>query len=904
MWDPNRSMKNAMKHLRRGYKRLIGLFTGGRRERELVEELESHIQMQTEDNLRSGLSPEEGRRAAALKFGSIESAKEGVRFQGGLPRIESLLKDVSYAARGLRRKPGFAASAILTLALGIGANTAIFDVAYAVLLKPLPYPDPESMYSVAAEIRERKLGDLPIPIQDYLEWRNSDTVFESMAAITPWQCNLTGDGEPERLGGARVSANFFSVLGVPVAQGRAFLPSEEQPGSDRVVVISDTLWRRRYAADPGVIGRKIDVNGAPHVVVGIASPSLLVPTGTQVGPKLAFSPRIDIWRPIAPTQAELQGENWNHAVFVRLKGGANPEIGRQQLQALLNARIQRQAPGMKLEVATQLAPLREVYAGKVRLPLLLVLGAASLLLLTACVNIANLFLVRAASRSAELATRIALGAGRARILGQALSESVLLAVLGGAVGAVIAKYGTNFLAAFGPDDVRHLADTRVNLPAILFAMAASVTTGIVCGLFQTGHAYRKTPSNPLQEGARSALGGGRAAGIRQVLVAMEMALGTVLLISGGLLLHSFINVTSIDRGYQVERVLTVDLALSGPRYAGERRVAFYRELVRDIGSLPGVLAAGAISQLPAIGGSSGAQQAVLYEADTNFQSVVLKRPVALIRSVTAGYFAASGTALRGGRLLTDQESVPVALISESMAARLWPGEPPASVVGRALRHGDVTGTPILVAGIVQDVRSGAGDREPMLVIYRPDDQWKSGVMSLVMRTAHEPGAIAAAVRSQIRKLDPNLPITSMRTMREIVSESVAQRRFQMILISLFALVALLLGGVGIYGVVSYSVACRTREVGLRIALGAMRSDVIHGVISQGMKPVLAGLLVGLAAAVAIATALRSLLYGITPADPLSLGGVAALLLLTSGIACYVPARRAARLDPIVALRHE
>jgi putative ABC transport system permease protein len=894
-----------MRPLRRGCKRLIGLFTGGRREREITDELDSHIQMQTEDYIRLGLPPEEARRAAALKFGSLESAKEGIRSQRGLPRLESLMKDANYAARGLRRNPGFAASVILTLALGIGANTAIFDVAYAVLLKPLPYPDPEHLYSVGAVIPERKIGNLPLPIQIYLEWRKSDTVFASMSAIRPWQGNLTGDGEPEHVGGARVSANFFSVLGVPVAQGRTFSPGEEQPGSDRVVVISDALWRRRYAADPDVIGRKIDVNGEAHVVVGIAPPSLLVPTGTQMGPRLAFSPRIDIWKPIAPTRAELQGENWNHAVLVRLKRGSNPEIGRQQLQALLNARIRAQAPAMKLDLITQLEPLREVYAGKARLPLLLVLGAASLLLLTACVNIANLFLVRAANRSAELATRIALGAGRARIVSQALTESVLLAVLGGAAGAVIAKCGTNLLAALGPDDMRYLADTRANLPAILFATTASVITGVVCGLFQMGHVYRKGPSSPLQEGARAALGGSRTGRIRRILVATEMALGTVLLISAGLLLHSFINVTGMDRGYQVERVLTVDLALSGPRYAEDaRRVAFYRELARDIAGLPGVLAAGAISQLPAIAGSAGAQQTIFYEADTNFQSVVLKRPVALIRSITAGYFAASGSALRAGRLFTDQEETPVALISESMAARLWPGESPASVPGRALRHGDVTGAPILVAGVVQEVRSGAGDREPMPVIYRPDNQWTSGAMSLVLRTAHEPGSIAAAVRSEIRRLNPNLPITSIRTMREIVSESVAQRRFQMILISLFALVALLLGGVGIYGIVSYSVACRTREVGLRVALGAMRSDVIRAVISEGMKPVLAGLLVGLAAGVAIATALRSLLYGITPADPLSLGVVTALLLFTSGMACYIPARRAARLDPMIALRHE
>jgi putative ABC transport system permease protein len=316
------------------------------------------------------------------------------------------------------------------------------------------------------------------------------------------------------------------------------------------------------------------------------------------------------------------------------------------------------------------------------------------------------------------------------------------------------------------------------------------------------------------------------------------------------------------------------------------------------------VAAGAISQLPAVSGSSGAQQTIFYDADTNLQSVVLKRPVALIRSVTMGYFAASGSALRAGRFFTDHEKAPAALISESLAARLWPGEAPVNVVGRALRQGDVTGPPILVAGVVQDIRSGPGEREAMPIIYRPDDQWTSGGMSLVVRTAQEPGALAAAVRAEVRKLNPNVPVVAIRTMREIISESVAQRRFQMILISLFALVALLLGAVGIYGVVSYSVACRTREIGLRIALGALKVDVMRSVVSDGMKPVLAGLLVGLGAAIAIGTALRSLLFGITPADPLSLGVVAMILLGTSALACYIPARRAAQLDPMTALRHE
>jgi len=797
----------------------------------------------------------------------------------------------------LRKSPGFAAAAIVTLALGIGANTAIFSVVYAVLLKPLPYSQPDQIYSLEVVIPERRsqFSSLPVTTGVYLEWRKADTAFAAMSALRPWECNLTGEGEPERVGGARVSANFFSFLGVPIARGRGFSGEEEQPGRERVVVVSDGLWRRRYGSDPALIGRKIDINGESHLVVGIAPASLLVPTGTLLHSLLPFAPRIDVWKPIAPTIRELKNEGWDHGLLVRLRPGENPERGRQQLQAVLNAFVRAQAPGIKTELIPQLVPIREIYAGKVRLRLLLILAASAVLLLTACTNIANLFLARVASRAGEFATRIALGAGRARILSQTLTETTLLAILGGALGAVIAKYGAGLLAAHGPDDVRLLADTRLHLPVFLFALAASLATGIVCGVFPAWQAYRQD----------AAFGRRRAARFRQVLVGVEMALGTALLASAGLLLHSFVKVMGAGRGYQVERVLAVDLSLFGQRYStGESRVAFYRELAGNVRTLPGILAAGAISDLPATSGSSGASRTIFHATDTNFQSLVLARPVAMIRSVTAGYFAASGSALRAGRFFADQEQAPVALISESLTNRLWPREAPAAVVGRTLRQGDVTGPLITVAGVVEDVRPGAVDREAPPLLYRPHPQWVSGPMTLVVRTAQEPAALAPAVRAEIRKMDSGLPIPALRTMREIVSAAVAQRRFQMVLTSLFALVALLLGAVGVYGVLSYSVACRTRDIGLRIALGAARSDVVRWVFSQGMQPVVIGLLAGLGGAIAMARALRSLLFGITPTDPVSLGGVALVLLFTSGLACYLPARRAARLDPMVALRHE
>jgi putative ABC transport system permease protein len=875
-------------------------------------EFQFHLDNLISDYMRQGMSREKAEQRARREFGSVDAARDECRDERPAEWLDHFFRDVRYACRSLRKNRGFTTAAIITLALGIGANTAIFSVVYSVLLKALPYTKPEQIYSAEVVVPERRdqLPSLPITIQAYLEWRKADTAFAAISALSPWECNVTGDGEPERVGAARVSTNFFSFLGVAIRRGRDFSIEEEQPGNERVVVISDAFWRRRYGADATVIGRMILINGESHQVVGVAPPSLLVPTGTLLHPLLPFAPRIDIWKPIAPTVRELKNESWDHGVLVRLPPGANLELGRRQLETVLNEMIRRQLPGMKTEATIQLVPIREIYAGKIRLRLLLVLGASTLLLLTACTSIANLFLARLASRANEFATRIALGAGRARILSQTLTETTLIAVLGGGVAAILAKYGAGVLAFYGPADVRvlaELADTRLNVPLLSFAMTASLMTGIVCGIVPAWQAYRKDPAAALQQATRTSVGGSRAARSRQILVGVQMALGTMLLASAGLLLHSFVMVMRADRGYQIERVLAVDVSLFGERYStGQRRARFYRELVSNVQALPGVLAVGAISDLPAVAGYSdnAASRTIFHATDTDFRSLVLSRPVAMIRSVTPGYFAASGTSLRAGRFFSDEEPTPVALISESLSTHLWPADAPAGVVGRTLRQGDVTGPLITVAGVVEDARPGAVDREPPLTLYRPYQQWASGPMTVVARTAQEPASLAPTVRTEIRKVDQNLPIPAMRTMREIVSSTVAQRRFQTMLTSLFAVAALLLGAVGLYGVVSYAVACRTRDIGLRIALGAMKIDVMRWVFSNGMQPIFIGLVVGLVGAVAAARALRSLLFGITPTDPVSLGAVVLLLLLTSGVACYLPARRAAALDPTTALRHE
>lgn len=874
-------------------------------ERQMESELRFHLEDQIREYTSRGMSLEEARLRALREFGPIELTKDECRDARSLVWLERAGRDVRLAVRSLGRAPGFAITAVMTLALGIGANTAVFSAVYAVLLKPLPYQDAEQLYTVQMRVPELpSIGAMSGRIQDYLEWREAETAFSGVATMTPVQWNLTGTGEPERVSGARVSTNFFSLLGVPLAQGRGFAPHEERPGADRVVVISHGLWLRRYGADPALVGKAIDLDGQSHVVVGVAHPSMLVPTGSLLDSQLTFGPRVDVWKPLAPAAFELEGENWNHALLLRLKSGERAERGQQQLQALVNAPHKALPPGIQL--IPQLVPIRDVYVGDVRMRMLLLFGASALLLLVACTNIASLFLARLASRSTELATRIALGAGRGAILMHVLAESTVLALFGGLVGAAIAYYGAHVLAVYGPDVVL-LRDAGIYMPVLLFAVLVSVLTGVVCGMVPAFQAHGRDPRAMLQEASRGSIGGRRAVSLRQALMGIEIALATALLAFGALLLHSFVKVMNADRGYDVQNVLAVDLALSGERYStGLQRGNFYRTLTENIAALPGVMAAGAISESPV--GARSSSQAIFLDTDTNFETAIMQRPTAGFRQVTPGYFAASGSMLVAGRFFEAHDPVTTAIVSESLAGSLWPGEAFSTVPGRRIRQGNVGGSraPLLtVVGVVRDVFGGAVDRAMLPQIYRPHlPPLSDGRMTVLVKTSEAPETLASPVRAVVRQIDPTLPVSSIQTMQQLVMSTVADRRFQMVLTSLFAVVALLLGAVGVYGVVSYTVVCRTRDIGLRLALGATRPDIVGWAMSIGMRPVFIGLAVGMVSAMAVAITLKRVLFGIAPTDPVALGGVAALLLSTAAAACYLPARRAAELDPITALRSE
>ncbi|HTX35519.1 MAG TPA: ABC transporter permease [Bryobacteraceae bacterium] len=882
------------------------LLQPARLEDRLSAELRYHFDRLVADGLRAGLPEAAARRAARLEFGGLAQVEEDCRDARGTQWVESAVADLRYAFRTLRRSPGFAFAAIATLALGIGANTAIFSVVYAVLLKPLPYARPAELVSISTYIHEmrNRFPSLPVTAKDFVEFRRDSHKLIQLAAIGPAGFNMTGaagiSAEPERIFGARVSANLFSLLGVMPERGRAFLPEEDHPGSDHVVILSHNFWMRRFAGDPAVVGRTLILDGAGYQIVGVMPAGFLFPTGKQLQPVAPLPMRDDIWKPIAFSDDETREEDsWNYGVIARLAPGASMAQAQQELDAICAAISKGFPPNMHLSLGAQLTPLKTIYSGDVRQGLLALLGAVGLLLLVACVNLANLLLARLGSRGREFATRAALGAPRWRLVRQLLTECLAISVAGAAVGLALARVGTRLLISLAPVDLATIRSASLNTPVLWFTALAALATGTAFGFLPALQTARRDLHKNLQEGSRGATAGRRSSRLRRTLVALEVALSTGLLAVAGLLLHSFVQVMNVDKGFNAERILATDLALPEKQYDQPRTTAFVRQLVENVRALPAVTAAGAVNALPLTGDYN--TRMVYLESDTR---KLPDRPVASYRVVTPGYFTTMQIPLLAGRFFSGNEPAPAAIVSLSLARRLWPGIAPEAVPGRRVRPGgeDVKAIPII--GVVKDVRGDGLEKEPLPTIYRPHAQEPFVNMTLVVRTARDPESLAPAVRTAIRNLDRNLPVPAMRTMRQMISFYVARRRFQMVLVVLFAALALALAVVGIYGVTSYAVTRQTQEIGLRMALGAGQGEVVRGVLGQGMRPVLLGLVAGLAAARAGAALVRGLLFGVTALDPIALGGVVLLLLAAAAAACYIPARRAARLDPVSALRAE
>jgi len=813
--------------------------------------------------------------------------------------MPDLISDVRYALRTLARSPGFAAVAIVALALGIGANTAIFTIFNGVLLRPLPYRDPARLVAVHQIVPKFSslAPSIPVNAYSYLEWRKQSRSLEDLALFGENLVNLTSPGDPVRITMARASASMFPMLGVRPRLGRTFTADEDKPGSDRVVVISDHFWQERFRRNPTALGKKILVDGTPYEVVGIMPAGFQVPRTSQLQAVANADDYPDVWKPFGLKDSEIDElGDFNFGCIGRLKTGVAPKQATAELN-LIEAAILKKVPD-KVEILTDVIPLQQQIGARSRQSLILLLAAVGVVLIVVCVNIANLLLARAAGRRREMAIRTAIGARTGRLVRQTLTESLVLAVAGGAAGILLAEWAVRVLLLRAPVDLPRVSGLGIDGTVALFAFLLTLASGAFFGALPAWRMARTDPQAALKGGSQTITEGRRGGRLRRILIAAEVALSTACLAVGGLLLHSFVRVMQVDKGFQTERAITVKLGLPGVRYPKKDDTArFVRALLERVSAQPGVVAVGESNMLPLAG--EGNNSLVAAEG-TNLP--LMERPLADFRSASPDFFRAMGIPLLAGRMFSESDGDHrVAVVSAGFARRLWLNADP---IGRRFHQGGDDQPLVEVIGLAGDVRGVSLQKNPNPTAYIPYWQRSDHGVSLVVRTAMDPAAIAGAVRGAIHSLDRDLPIPRFETVAELVDESVAQRRFQMDLVLLFAAAALLAAAIGVYGVISQTVAQRTNEIGIRMALGAPASSVWRMVLRQGLAPVVGGLIVGLAGSLAAGRLIAGLLYGVAGADPLVFAGVALVLLAAAAMACVLPALRATRVDPLVALRYE
>ena len=883
------------------WRRLLSLTRRGRLEREMEEEMRFHLEMQIEQNLEAGMSPEEARQAARRQFGNQTWLKETSREMWSLNSIETLIQDLRYGARMLMKSPGFTFVALLTLALGIGANTAIFSVVNGVLLRPLPYYEPERLVMVWADrpIMQAQTGlpDFPVTVADFVDWRNQNQVFEHMAAMEGWRMNLTDGGEPESVVGLRASASLFRLLGARLAVGRAFLPEEDRAGADRVVALSHGLWRQRYGADPKIIGQKITLDNEAYTVIGVTAPDFQFPRRGEIPSYFHVTTKPDLYLPTAFTPEQMNNRSeGRRAVIARLKPGVSVGQASADMNSIAR-RLTEQYPQTNTDKGVRLAPLHQQVVGKARTALLALLCAVGFVLLIACANVANLLLARAAGRQKEMAIRAALGASRWRVVRQLLSESLLLAISGGAAGLLLAQWGVDLLLAIAPDNLPRAYDIRLDTRVAGFTLFVSLLTGIVFGLLPALQTSKINFGETLKEGGRNAAGLLRRR-LRGFLVVCEVSLAFVLLIGAGLLIRSFARLTEVDPGFDPRGVLTMSIALPFAKYSDGRSVAFYQQTLERVRALPGVEAATIVYPVP-LSGSHGFS-AFRIEGKPSPAEATFN---AGVRVISPDFFKTFRVPLVNGRLIAESDGAkapPVVAVNESLARIYFANENP---LGKRI---SVFGGTRAIVGVVGDVKYSALDEEAKAEIYFPMTQVPNLTLSLplAVRVSGDPMQMVAAVRGQVWAGDKDQPISNIQTMERLMAKSVAPRRFNLLLLGLFALVGLALAGVGLFGVMSYTVTQRTREIGVRMAMGAQRGDVLRLVIREGMKLAFIGALLGLGGALALTRLLKTLLFGVSATDPLTYIVIAALLIIVALLACWIPARRAASMDPLVSLRVE
>jgi len=885
-------------------KRLTGLKLAPPQEAEIVEELAQHLEDVYERALKNGANDAQAKWIALIELDEEKLRNEIQRSQKSfreLPVLESgrsnvlgdLLHDLRYAARTQLKNPAFTIVAVITLALGIGANTAIFSVVNTVLLRPLPYKDPDRLMMVWEEASKHGYPRDTPTAANFVDWRDQNQVFEGMAAMLEASFNLTGTGDPERLEGNRVSAALFPLLGVEPQIGRVFTAAEDQPGSQRVVLLSYGLWQRRFGGDPGIVGKSLTLNGDSYTAVGVMPARFHFPTIND-----------QVWVPIAFSPEEAGNRNVHYLrVLARLKPGVTMSQAQTEMSTIAT-RLQQQYPQTNTDVGAVVTSLQEQLVGDIRPALLILLGAVALVLLIACANVANLLLARAAVRQKEIAVRVALGARRWRLIRQFLTESVLLSTLGGIVGLAIAYGGLFLLKAFIPENISQAREISIDFKVLGFTLLVSLATGVIFGLAPAIQAVRFNQIETLKEGGRDAATGGSGKRLRSLLVTAEVAISLVLLIGAGLLLNSFLRLRNVDPGFRIDNLLTMKIVLPEPKYEeAARRSQFYTDLVQRVEGLAGVRSAAVTTSLPLY--SQGNSTSIGIEGRP--APPPGQEPIIVTRVISPEYFDTMGIPLLQGRQFTEQDTATspnVVVISETMARRYWPNEDP---IGKRIATGRIRKPEdwIQVIGVVKDVRQFKLTIDPKPQMYLSHKQAEFFFPEdLVVRTDVDPTSMAATVRNAVWQIDKDQPVSNIQTMEEILADSIARQRFSMLLLAIFAGVALVLAAVGIYGVMSYSVAQRTHEIGIRMALGAQTGSVLKLAVGYGMKLVGIGIVIGLIAAFALTRVMSTLLFGVTATDPATFTLISLLLICVAAIASYVPARRATKVDPMIALRYE
>ena len=856
------------------------------------DELAFHLARKAEELAEAGLPPDEARREAARRFGDLEFTThycrdEDLRRERGSRQntmINELRRDFLYALRSLRSAPGFALVALLTLALGIGANTAIFSVVRGVLLRPLPFPAADEVMRIWHVNRTADESRALVSEPDFLDWRAASQRFATMGAY--WYAfgssgaNLTGDGTPERLEGAYVMDGFFETLQTPALLGRTLQREQTVIGNNLYMVLSHDLWQRRFGGEPSIIGRTLMIGGVGHTVVGVMPPDFTFP-----------AERIDFWIPLSTIPEDGIGRERTRGfldVIGRLAPGATPAQAHEELAAVAR-RIAQETPGRQDWTDVTVVPLRDALFGEVRRPLLVLLGAVGFVLLITCVNLAGLLLARATGRQRELAVRSALGAGRGRIVRQLLTESLVLALLGGAIGVGLAVAGVRILGAIGASELPRASAIRIDTPVLLYAFAISLGAGLLFGLLPALHATSRNLQSVLRAGSRS-ISGGSGHRLRNGLVVAEVALAVILVIGAGLAARSFARLLEVDPGFDPRNVLAVKLNIVNN--------AQYDALFASIAAVPGVRAVGAAKNLPLRGTGEAWPGVVIPGGAGDRADRDIRVP---ILHVSADYFKAMGIPLRAGRAFTSADRVgatPVFVVSETFARRYWPNE---SAVGKTVRVGT---TPFEVIGVAGDVRQERLTDEPEPLAYIHYLQNRRSGLSFAVRTEGEPLLVANAVRQAIWSVNPDQTITSVEPMTGIVGGTIARPRLLAMLLLLFGVMGLSLGALGIYGVLAYAVTQRRHEIGVRVALGATPRSVLGLVVGQGMGLALIGIVVGIAGAFLLTRVMAAVLYGVGTTDAVTFATVVLVLLVTAFIASWLPARRAVRIDPVEALRYD